>query len=74
MLPHRRVHGRRRQHRCAGGEQHAAGEILGAALRHGGEAVGAGRHHGHALGPAREADVADLALGRPQVVGHRLAE
>ena len=62
VRPHHHVHRRRHQDRLVGGEQGGGGEIVGEAMRHLGEQVGAGRRHHDQVGLARQADMAHLGF------------
>ena len=64
MVPHAHIHGRRDQRRLVAGEQGRRGEIVGDALRHLGQDVGARRCYDHEVGLAAQADVPHLALVR----------
>ena len=64
VRPHVRVHRRRKQNFCAGGQQHRGGEIVGVTAGHLGHQVGGGRRDDDQIGFAREPDVADVEFAR----------
>jgi hypothetical protein len=63
LRPHVRVHRGGGQHRLVCREQQRGCEVVGVAARHLGEEVGGGWGDHDQVGVARQADVADLALG-----------
>ena len=75
ILPHARVHGRRRKHRLVGGKQDRRRQVVRQTSCHAAHDIGCRRRHHDEVGFPRQADMvhAAVAVRREEVLEDRLA-